>query len=70
MPGVEFPLGVTGEVENSGGILAAVFELELLAELEFPLGAVAVEQAVFNATRKINVINKIFFIKIKPQNLK
>jgi hypothetical protein len=36
--------------------------------LEFPPGAVAVEQAVFSATRKINAINKFFFINI--QNLK
>ena len=70
MPGVEFPLGVTGEVENSGGILAVVFEFELLAELEFPLGAVAVEQAVFSATRKINVINASFFIKNKTSKFK
>jgi hypothetical protein len=70
MPGVELPLGVTGEVENSGGILAVVFELELPVEFEFPPGAVAVEQAVFSATRKINVINASFFINYKTSNFK
>ncbi len=71
IPGVEFPLGVTGVVENSGGMFAGVVVFELLAELEFPLGAVAVEQAVFSATIKINVINASFFINNKTsKNLK
>ena len=37
----------------------------LFAELVFPLGAVAVEQAAASATRKINVIIDNFFINNK-----
>jgi len=70
IPGVEFPLGATGEVENSGGIFAGVVVLVLLAEFEFPPGAVAVEQAVFSAIRKINVINASFFINNKTSQFK